>query len=151
MDIKIVTQAEFAVVGLPYYGKNEHEEIPELWTDLGPRMDEIADKTGPAYGLCMPVEADGRFHYLAGFAVSEASDLPEGMEAWTVPEQTYAVFPCELSTIQEAYRYAFETWLPQSDYRHDQKGIDFELYTEEFDPATGDEGMYVYVPVVTGQ
>ena len=127
MDIKIVTQAAFAVVGLPHYGKNEHEEIPELWTDLGPRMDEIADKTGPAYGLCMPVEA------------------------WTVPEQTYAVFPCELSTIHEAYRYAFESWLPQSDYRHDQKGIDFELYTEEFDQATGDEGMYVYVPVVTGQ
>ena len=150
MDIKIVTKPAFTVVGLPYFGTNETEnEIPELWADLGPRIDEVAHKTGIGYGLCTEPQGDGRFHYLAGFGVSEVADVPEGMEAWDVPVQTYAVFPCKLSTIHEAYQYAFETWLPQSDYRYDQKGIDFELYTEEFDPQTGEVAMYVYVPVVT--
>jgi predicted transcriptional regulator YdeE/DNA-binding transcriptional MerR regulator len=149
MEIKIVTKPAFTVVGLPYFGTNEtKEEIPEVWANLMPRMAEISHKTGPAFGLCTEPQGDGRFHYLAGFGVSEVEELPESMEEWTVPEQTYAVFPCELSTIHEAYQFAFETWLPQSDYRHDKHGIDFELYTEEFDPQTGDEVLFVYVPVL---
>ena len=147
METRIVTKPSFTVVGLPYFGKNENKEIPGVWENLLPRTGEIPHMTGPAYGLCTEPQADGRFRYLAGFGVSKVKDLPEGMEEWTVPEQTYAVFPCELSTIHEAYQYAFDTWLPQSEYRHDKKGIDFELYTEEFDASTGEESMFIYVPV----
>ena len=147
MEVKIVTKPAFTAVGLPYYGKNEtKKEIPAVWDNLMPRIKEIPNITGPSYGLCSAAEADGRFHYLAGFGVSEVGELPEGMKDWTVPEGTYAVFPCELSTIHEAYQYAFETWLPQSEYQYN-KGIDFELYPGEFDAATGEESMFIYIPV----
>ena len=150
MEIKIETKEAFTVVGLNYHGKNENNEIAGMWQKFLPRFQEIPNLVEPyqSYGVCGNVEEDGRFRYLAGFGVSEVDDLPEGMEDWTVPEQTYAVFPCELSTIHEAYQYAFDTWLPESEYRHEHKGIDFELYTEEFDPATGEEAMYIYVPVL---
>ena len=146
METKIVTKPVFTVVGLPYFGKNENKEIPEVWETLLPRTGEIGHKSGTAYGLCTEAQADGRFGYLAGFGVSEVEELPEGMEEWSVPEETYAVFTCELSTIGETYKYAFETWLPQSEYRY-KKGIDFELYTEEFDPSTGEESMFIYIPI----
>jgi AraC family transcriptional regulator len=147
MDIQIITKPAFTVVGMPYFGKNENNEIAEMWTSLNLRYDEILNKTDAAYGLCEAMGADGRFRYLAGFGVTKVGDLPEGMEAWDVPETTYAVFPCGLTTIHETYQYAFDTWLPQSDYKYN-RGIDFELYSEDFDPSTGEGGMFIYIPVV---
>lgn len=145
MEPKIVTKPAFTVVGLMYFGKNEQNEIPGMWDKLNPRYEEIQHKTGPAYGVCGDMEEDGRFHYLAGFEVSAAQDLPPGMEKWTVPEQQYAIFPCSLKTIHETYQYIFETWLPQSGYTR-ADGPDFEFYGKEFDMATG-EGMAIYLPV----
>lgn len=147
METTIKTIPAFTVVGLPYFGSNEgNNDLPALWDALNQRVPEIKHRTGPAYGLCQEAQADGRFRYLAGFAVSEAGQLPDGMEAWSLPEQTYAVFPCDLSTIHQTYQYAFETWLPQSAYRYNH-GTDFELYDEAFDPETGTGIMYIYIPV----
>ena len=146
MDVKIETRPAFTAVGLPYFGKNEQAEIPELWGTMNLRAAEVKGRDGLAYGLCKPMEADGRFHYLAGFGVTEARDLPQGMETWEVAEGAYALFPCNLQTIQETYQYAFETWLPGSAYTY-KPGIDFELYTEAFNPHTGEETMYICIPV----
>jgi AraC family transcriptional regulator len=145
MEPKIVTKAAFTAVGLMYYGKNANNEISQMWGKLNPRYEEIQHKTGLAYGVCGEMEENGRFHYLAGFEVTEAGSLPDGMEKWDVPEQQYAVFPCSLKTIGETYQYIFDTWLPQSGYGK-ADGPDFELYGEEFDMATG-EGMSIYMPV----
>ncbi len=145
MEPKIVTKPAFTAVGLMYFGKNENNDIPQVWGKLNPRHEEIKHRAGPAYGICGDLEDDGRFHYLAGFEVTEAADLPADMEKWDVPEQQYAVFPCSLKTIHETYQYIFETWLPQSGYTR-ADGPDFELYGEEFDMGTG-EGMEIYMPV----
>lgn len=145
MEPKIVTKPAFTVVGLMYYGKNENNEIPQMWSQVNPRRAEINHKTGAAYGVCGELEENGRFHYLAGYGVSEAKDLPSGMERWDVPAQKYAVFPCTLQTIQKTYQYIFDTWFPQSDYRKGE-GPDFEFYDESFRLETG-EGMAIYMPV----
>ena len=145
MEPKIVTKPAFTVVGLMYHGKNENNEIPQVWDKLNPRYEEIQHRVGPAYGVCGEMEDNGRFHYLAGFEVTTAPDLPPGMEKWDVPQQQYAIFPCTLKTIHETYQYIFDTWLPQSGYAR-ADGPDFEFYGEEFNMATG-EGMAVYLPV----
>ena len=145
MEPKIVTKPAFTVVGLMYHGKNENNEIPQVWDKLNPRYEEIQHRVGPAYGVCGEMEDNGRFHYLAGFEVTTALDLPPGMEKWDVPQQQYATFPCTLKTIHETYQYIFDTWLPQSGYAR-ADGPDFEFYGEEFNMATG-EGMAVYLPV----
>lgn len=148
MEIKIITKPPFTVVGLPYYGKNEGGEIPELWSSLNLRYGEIANQSEVAYGLCKAMEANDRFHYLAGFGVSAVEDVPEGMEAWAVPQEIYAVFPCELSNIHETYQYAFDTWLPQqTEYRHKESSLDFEYYPREFNTETGEIMLYIYIPV----
>ena len=145
MEPEIVTLPAFTAVGLKYLGKNENNEIPQLWREINPRIDEIKHKTGAAYGVCGDMEENGQFHYLAGFGVSEAADLPPAMERWDVPEQKYAVFPCTIKTIQQTYQYIFDTWFPQSGFAKGE-GPDFEFYEETFNPETG-EGMAIYMPI----
>jgi predicted transcriptional regulator YdeE/DNA-binding transcriptional MerR regulator len=147
MEIKIVSKPAFNVAGLKYFGKNEQGEIAQMWQELFPRYEEIKQPIDPqiCYGVCGDMVEDGRFHYLAGCQVQPGSEQPQDMETWAVPEQTYAVFPCTLQNIPQTYEYAFQTWLPQSDYEH-VPGPDFEYYDEDFNPQEG-TGLYIYIPV----
>lgn len=147
MEPRIVSRPAFTAVGVEYYGKNENDEIADMWQRFNPRIQEIQNIIDGAFGLCLPADESGAFKYLAGMAVSEAERVPEGMLVWQVPEQTYAVFPCTLPTLRETYRYAFETWLPASGYTYTQ-GPDFEYYDEKFDPQDPQNSTFqIYVPV----
>jgi predicted transcriptional regulator YdeE/DNA-binding transcriptional MerR regulator len=148
MQPKIVHKPEFTAVGMEYRGKNENQEIKQMWQEFVPRIKEIkhANFTWGTYGICRDMPAEEGLKYLAGVEVDKVEDVPAGMAVWTVPEQTYAVFACTLPTLHEAYRHAFETWLPQSEYQRGD-GPDFELYTDEFDDKVEDSKMYIYVPV----
>jgi AraC family transcriptional regulator len=148
MEPKIVTKAAFIVVGMLYHGKNENNEIPQLWQKINPRAGEIQNLISPciAYGVCGEMDEGDAFDYMAGFGVTEAQDVPAGMTSWDVPEQTYAVFPCTLKTIHEAYQHAFQTWLPTSGYRRGD-GPDFEYYDDEFDLQAEDPKLSIYIPI----
>ncbi|WP_420628050.1 MerR family transcriptional regulator [Candidatus Leptofilum sp.] len=145
MEAEIVTLPAFTAVGLMYFGKNENQEIPQVWGKLNARIGEIANKNGIAYGVCGEMHEDGRFKYMAGYDVSEVTSLPDGMERWDVPEQKYAVFSCTLKTIGQTYQYIFDTWFAKSGYEK-ADGPDLEYYGDEFDLKTG-EGMAIYMPV----
>ena len=54
------------------------------------------------------------WHFIA---VSSSVDVQEGMECYTVPEMTWAVFPCTIDTIGKTEGQAITKWLPKSDYR----------------------------------
>jgi AraC family transcriptional regulator len=148
MEPKIVTKAEFTVVGMRYYGKNENNEIAQLWQEFMPRMGEIKHqrKGGAAYGVCRDMTEDDEFEYVAGMEVDRADDIPEGMVSRTVPAQKYAVFTCTLPTIGAAYEHALRTWLPQSGYKR-ACGPDFELYDETFDAQKEDSELFIYIPI----
>jgi AraC family transcriptional regulator len=54
MEPQIIAKPAFTVVGLKYRGKNEHNEIPQLWESLFPdRVAEIQHKVDPhvSYGV----------------------------------------------------------------------------------------------------
>ena len=44
MEPKIVSMPAFTVVGVKYRGKNENNEIKQMWQSFGPRMLEIQHK-----------------------------------------------------------------------------------------------------------
>jgi AraC family transcriptional regulator len=147
MEPKIVTKPAFTVVGMLYHGKNEKNEIAQMWSEFMPRIGEIQNIVGnhESYGVCSDLEPEGLFEYVAGVPVAKAEDIPEGMVSWDVPDQQYAVFSCTLPTIHEAYNYAFETWLPQSEYQRGD-GPDFEHYDASFNPD--EKGpLYIYIPI----
>ncbi|MCB0128440.1 MAG: GyrI-like domain-containing protein, partial [Caldilineaceae bacterium] len=82
MKPNLVSKPNFTVVGMKYRGKNEHEEIPQLWARFGPHMGEINDLAEPeiSYGLMGNYDpVTGEFDYMAGMAVERATDLLPGM------------------------------------------------------------------------
>jgi predicted transcriptional regulator YdeE len=148
MEAKIVTKPAFTVVGLRYFGDNKHGEIPALWSQLNPRVDEIQNICeDAAYGLCRSAPNDkGEFEYVAGFPVSDASQVPAGMVSRTVPDARYAVFPCTISTIHQTYRHVADVWLPQSGHKW-ASSPDFELYDDKFVIDDPQSVLYIYVPI----
>jgi predicted transcriptional regulator YdeE/DNA-binding transcriptional MerR regulator len=148
MEPKIVTKPAFTVVGMLYHGRNENNEIAQMWGEFVPRMGEIKHATGAheTFGVCRDLEPEGLFEYVAGLPVTQAEDVPQGMVSWEVPEQKYAVFPCTLPTIGEAYAYANKTWLPGSGYERGD-GPDFEHYDESFNPDEDGSHFHIYVPI----
>jgi AraC family transcriptional regulator len=149
METKIVAKPSFTVVGMKYFGKNENNEIPQLWQVAAPRFNEIKHAKVPpydSYGVCGELKEDGRFDYIAGVEVNSKADIPEGMDFWIVPEQTYVVFPCTLADIHKTYEYAHTEWLPKNEY-HRADGPDFEYYDETFDPKDPDSLLYIYIPI----
>ena len=148
MEPKIVSKPAFTVVGLKYRGKNENGEIPQMWGTFSPRMVEILHKANPdvCYGVCGHMEASGEFDYVAGFEVSSAAQVPDGMVSWALPASKYAVFTCTLPTIGQAFEYIHKTWLPQSGYEA-ASSPEFELYDDSFNPQDDNSELYIYIPI----
>jgi len=149
MDPRIVSWPAFRVVGLKYRGKNEKNEIPQLWQSIGPRVGEIKNIADDhvAYGISANMdESTGEFDYIAGSEVSTAKEIPEGMFCFEVPDAKYAVFSTTLPKIGETFHNAYHTWLPESGYQA-TGGPELEVYDERFDPQDPDSEFDLYIPV----
>lgn len=152
MEPTIVEKPGFKVVGMKYRGQNEHGEIPQLWGQFVPRLGEIKHGVGrgESYGVMDNFdEASQEFDYLAAVEVDSTDDLPDGLLGWEVPAQTYAVFTVQFSSIMEGYKYAYETWLPKSEYQR-VPGPEVEFYPETFYPEDGSSQLQLWVPVKRG-
>jgi AraC family transcriptional regulator len=150
MEPKIESRSAFRVVGLKYHGKNEQNEIPQLWGEFAERVAEVQNRVEAhaTYGIVGKHEDTGEFDYVAGLNVSPAADVPEGMVSLDVPAQTYAVFSCTLPTIGHTLDYIHGTWLTASGYRQ-ADGPALELYDEKFNPENPESLMYIYIPIET--
>ena len=151
MQPKIVTKPAFMVMGMKYVGRNQNQEIAQMWGALNPRYNEIpVVKDSCAYGLCYTLDnaEEGVFEYVAGFEVTRADDLPQGMVVRMVPEQKYAVFEHRgpLTNLGETYQNVYQVWMPQSGLQI-AAPFDMEVYTEEFKMGAPDSVFYIYVPV----
>ena len=149
MEPKIVHKDGFTVVGPKYHGKNENNEVPQLWGTFGTRRDEIKNVVNGyvAYGINANMDAEtGEFDYVAGYEVSSAENVPEGMACFEVPGGEYAVFTTTLPKLGETFQYAYQTWLPQSGYQH-ADGPDFELYDEYFNPQDPESQLGIYIAI----
>jgi AraC family transcriptional regulator len=152
MEPQIVKKPAMTLVGLQLHGKLEGMDIKSLWNGFGPRMAEIKDgDPNICYGAMDHYsEATGEFDYLAACEAKSAATVPavpDGMVSWSIPAQTYAVFPSTLSTIGEAWMTAYQQWLPTSGYQR-AAGPEFELYDEKFNPQDPAATLYLCVPIV---
>ncbi len=153
MEPQIVKKPAMTLVGVQLHGKLEGMDLISLWNGFGPRMSEIKD-ANPAvcYGAMDHYsETTGEFDYLAACEAKSAvaaPAVPDGMVSWNIPAQTYAVFPCTLPQVGEAWMTAYQQWLPQSGYKH-AAGPEFELYDEKFNPQDPASTLYLCVPIVS--
>ena len=132
MDIKpeITRKPAFKIVGVERYTTNGIPSIQEAWSDFQPRFAEVLHKTTPpivhgfedySRDLVMTPGEFPKYYYIAGVSVDEIKDVPEGMTGKEVPAAEYAIFSYrgELHKLHEVFRYIYETWLPNSDYKMD--------------------------------
>jgi predicted transcriptional regulator YdeE len=147
MEPKIVKRDKFFVVGMPYLGLNQNNEITKLWDDFFPRMGEVKHLYGDeeaSYGLCSS-NTKGLIDYIAGFQVSELKDIPQGMVGKEIPAQTYVVFESHgVKDIHATYDRILKDWLPASGYDPGD-GPDFEYYPSDFKGR--DSRLYIYFPI----
>jgi AraC family transcriptional regulator len=128
---------------------NGGANIPNQWQRFNHRVGEIPDRVGNlAYGVCCNGDDSGNFDYIAGVEVSDFSDLPREFARVRIPEQRYVVFTHSehISTIRRTVSAIWNQWLPQSGLKV-ADAPNFERYDEKFDPATGNGGLEIWVPV----
>lgn len=148
MEPKFVTKPAFMLVGMKYFGKNQHQEIKAMWGKFSPHIDALAEKPIKAtYGWCGEMQEDGSFEYIAAVETSRIENLPDWAVVQMVPENTYAVFPHQgsLESLRDTYNYIYQTWLPQSGYT--SLSYDMEVYTDEFKDFSPELVFYIYIPV----
>lgn len=139
MNYRIEERESFRIIGkrasLPSEIDACMQEIPLLWEKLGTEDSSAlfrANDTLPRgiLGVCTPPK-DGRIDYY----IAAASSLPAqaGMEEFTIPACTWAIFPCTGSlsdAIQELLKRITAQWLPSSGYDY-ADAPDIELYFED--------------------
>src|SRR6267142_1162728 len=123
--------------------------IPGQWQRFHRSVDDIPGRIGKvAYGVCCNGDDSGNFDYIAGVEVSDFSNLPREFSRVRIPEQKYAVFTHRdhVSTIRRTVNTIWNHWLPESGLCV-ADAPNFERYDEKFDPATGNGGLEIWVPV----
>lgn len=135
---------------------NNLEVIPALWDQLIPRMGEIAASEreislGVIYaepGSEAEPDCESELSYFAGLPVADATPVPAGMQALSLPGGLYARFTHTgpLSEIRETMRQIYAEWVPTSGYALDQRP-DLEVYDSRFRPDLGQTTFDVLIPI----
>lgn len=154
MDVKLLTKPAMVVVGMRYQGKNANNEIAQLWSQFNARAHEIKHiLPDAALGVCIMAEGlpEGEFEYIAGYAVRQIDQLPEGMVVRIVPAYTYAVFAHRggFEGLGKTYHDIYQVWLPEAGLKPIGR-LDMEVYDEDFKDFAEDSVFYIYVPVKEG-
>ncbi|MCK1277133.1 AraC family transcriptional regulator [Bradyrhizobium sp. 61] len=127
--------------------------IPGLWHRFHQEVADIPARIGQgksqvAYGVCCNGDDSGNFDYIAGVEVADFSDLPRRFGRIRIPEQRYAVFAHteHVASIRRTVNTIWNQWLPASGLKA-ADAPNFERYDEKFDPATGNGGFEIWIPV----
>jgi AraC family transcriptional regulator len=128
----------------------------ELWRAFMPRRKEIADNTGTdLYSVQIYPEKffqnfdpDAEFEKWAAMEVTGSGNIPEGMERLLMPGGLYAVFLYRgaSNAAEPAFRYIFNSWLPDSDYLLDNRPH-FEVLGEKYKNDDPDSEEELWIPV----
>lgn len=123
--------------------------IPGLWQRFHQEVADIPARVGNvAHGVCCNGDDVGNFDYIAGVEVADFSDLPRRFARIRIPEQRYAVFTHKdhVASIRRTVNTIWNQWLPASGLKA-ADAPNFERYDERFDPATGNGGFEIWIPV----
>ncbi|MFQ9309170.1 MAG: effector binding domain-containing protein [Paraclostridium sordellii] len=154
MEYRIVKKEEMRIVGAKALLEKNVEEnfntVPMLWQEVAQsgKIMEIASLMGPDSKGVLGVSAcmdylDKWEYYIAVETDKEAS---KGLEEYTIPACTWAVFPGEgqmPTAIQDIEKRAITEWLPTSGYEY-ADAPDIELYLNQ-DPMNSK--FEVWIPI----
>ncbi|WP_238395313.1 GyrI-like domain-containing protein [Mucilaginibacter sp. 14171R-50] len=129
----------------------------ELFRGFMPRRNEIQNKVSNDI-ICMQaydpnlnfndVSIDTPHQKWAAVEVTDYSDIPKGMETFTIPGGMYAVFLYKgnPAAYGPTFNYIFNTWLPASAYEVDNRPH-FEILGEKYKNNDSESEEDIWVPV----
>lgn len=139
MEYRIEERPAFRVAGFamrePMTLEDCFEKVPGFWARVSgeiPRLAALMDGSGPMGILGVSAYDGGRF---SGYYIAAATraPAPEGMEEYSVPAGTWAVFPCcgpIPQAMQDLQRRIISEWLPSSGYEY-AEAPDIEVYSAD--------------------
>ncbi len=128
----------------------------KLWRNFMLRRKEIRNNIGTAlysmqlYDMSYFSRFDPakEFEKWATIEVTNHDNIPDAMEAFTLPEGLYAVFlhkgPASAGHL--SFQYIFGFWLPNSEYMLDDRPH-FELLGEKYKNEESDSEEEIWIPV----
>jgi|GEM_PF-64792 len=146
---EIVKKPEFKVLAVTQEFDIEtcRKEIPEFWGAFicSPHHKFICGQ----FGICHSLSKNGtRFRYSIANPYTEGMEVPDGLEVLTIPENTWAIFPCVgamPNAIHKGIDFVYHEWLPKADYEK-AGDIDIEEYTPG-NPQDLEYKSFVWIPV----
>lgn len=152
-DYEITEKPKFHVLGMVLEGipfKQGSKHIPQLWQKFVARIGEIrqfAVEPNGEFGVMQDFDQERKtFRYLASLPVGSDASVPEGMEKWTVPAQTYIAIKCRLNTLMQAIEF-WENWISNSEEYECSGGVEFEWYPPGYHEAPDRNWMYYCFPI----
>jgi AraC family transcriptional regulator len=88
------------------------------------------------------------FEKWAAIEVSDVDTVPDKMETFKLPGGSYAVFIHlgAAATASKSFRYIFETWLPSSAYKLDNRPH-FEILGKKYKNNDPDSEEEIWIPI----
>lgn len=155
MNYRIEKMDAFRIVGVKMTGDSDEgfSQVPKFWakTAQAGKIPQICSlMNAQPMGLLGVSTGDWPnakdFDYY--IAAASTSPTPEGMEEYTVPAATWAVFECVgpmPGSIQELQKRIVTEWLPNSGYQY-ADAPDIEVYSEG-DQSAADYVCWVWLPI----
>lgn len=158
MEPKIIPISEKKLVGMRIQTSISNYGSPELWQTFMPRKKEIEKKID---GIFYSIQVYPKgfqmkdftpstfFEYWAAIEVESESIVPSDMERFNLPEGKYAVFihRGSMNTFQKTIGYIHGQWLPNSEFKLDNRPH-FELLNHKYlGPNNPDSEEEVWVPI----
>ncbi len=152
----ICTTPAITLVGKRIATSLVQNRTAELWRSFMPHRKSITHTVGTSL-YSVQLYADGYFNSYnpaaefekwAAVQVTGFENLPEGMEALTIPAGLYAVFIHKGPAADgpKTFQYIFTQWLPQSGYVVDNRPH-FEVMGEKYKADSPDSEEELWVPV----
>jgi len=154
MEPQIIEKGKILLVGVPFFGDPKEDQFGVTWGRFNAfekiiqhRVDNTVAYGVEVYPPSFPKE--WKWTYYASVEVSKFDDLPLGLFGMALPASKYVVFTVkgDLSNIGKMFRYAYDEWLPKSNYQS-AFPFDFEYYDARFrhDKPESSE-IDIYLPI----
>lgn len=155
MDYRIEKKAAFTVLAnaKTFRYENAKEVIPGFWQEHF--QSGKGQKVMGTYGINIDEEmGKDTFEYLIADPCKEGTSAPEGFVVKTIPEFTWAVFPCKGAmpdALQDVNSKIFTEWLPALNEYEFAAGYCVEYYDDprKYTKGTMDDNYYceIWIPV----
>ncbi|XJZ28825.1 GyrI-like domain-containing protein [Bacillota bacterium Lsc_1132] len=151
MEIRVIEKEAFHVVGIAWNGSySELEQLPQLFTELELRLDEVLYPAGDLVFIAPFHCRETEMTYYVTTPVEKIAEVPEGMVGFTIPKKSYVSgrHYGSAEAVENTYIQMFK-WMKEYGYEHDDHALSVEIYHHgKRSHAVGEALQFdIYLPV----